>query len=96
MNRWWNEQIDSPITSDSAVRLRKLRTQTYDYLDDELGLISEAPGQNAPIHLAPAGEVLRPDEVDAAPREIFIGPGGAGFRAPVVDRRTRRGHLSRR
>ena len=43
VNRWWNEQIDSPITSDTAVRLRKLRMQTYDYLDDELGLISKAP-----------------------------------------------------
>lgn len=79
VNRWWNEQIDSPISSDTAVRLRKLRAQIYDYLDDELGLISKAPGQNAPIHLAPAGEVLPPDQVDDAPREIFIGPGGAGF-----------------
>ncbi len=79
VNRWWNEQIDSPITSDTAIRLRKLRAQTYDYLDDELGLISKAPGQNAPIHLAPAGEVLSPDKVDDATREIFIGPGGAGF-----------------
>src|SRR4051794_29244255 len=53
VHRWWNEQIDSP---DTAVRLRKLRAQIYDYLDDELGLISKAPGQNAPIHLAPRGE----------------------------------------
>ena len=79
VNRWWNEQIDSPISSDTAVRLRKLRAQTYDYLDDELGLISKAPGQNAPIHLAPTGEVLPPDQIDDAPREIFIGPSGAGF-----------------
>lgn len=86
VNRWWNEQIDSPVTSDTAVRLRKLRMQTYDYLDDELSLISKAPGQNAPIHLAPAGEVLPPDEVDDAPREIFIGPGGAGFGDAVQNR----------
>src|SRR4051794_4728698 len=34
VNRWWNEQIGSPVESDTAVRLRKLRAQTYDYLDD--------------------------------------------------------------
>jgi hypothetical protein len=79
VNRWWNQQIGSPISSDTGVRLRKLRAQTYDYLDDELGLISKAPGQNAPIHLAPVGEVFPPDETDDAPREVFIGPGGAGF-----------------
>lgn len=79
VNRWWNEQIGSSVKSDTAARLRKLRAQIYDYLDDELDLISKAEGQNAPIHLAPAGEVLAPDETDAAPREIFVGPGGAGF-----------------
>lgn len=86
MNRWWNEQIDSPVTTDTAVPLRKLRAQIYDYLDDELGLISKAPGQDAPIHLAPVGEVLPPDEIDDAPREIFIGPGGAGFGDAVKNR----------
>jgi hypothetical protein len=79
VNRWWNEQIDSPTKSDTAARLRKLRAQTYDYLDDVLGLISKAPGQNAPIHLSPAGDVMPPDQVDQAPREISIGPHGAGF-----------------
>jgi len=39
--RWWNEQIESPITTDTAVPLRKLRAQIHDYLDDELGLISK-------------------------------------------------------
>lgn len=29
--------------------------------------------------MAPAGEVLPPDEADDAPREVFIGPSGAGF-----------------
>jgi len=79
VSRWWNEQIDSSISSDTAARLRELRAQIYDYLDDELGLISKAPGQNAPIHLSPAGEVLPPDEADNAPREVFVGPSGAGF-----------------
>lgn len=78
VNRWWNEQIDSPISSDTGVRLRELRAQIYDYLD-ELGLISKAPGQNAPIHLSPAGEVPAPDLSDDAPREVLIGAGGAGF-----------------
>lgn len=86
VNRWWNEQIDSPVTTDTAVPLRMLRAQIYDYLDDELGLISKAPGQNAPIHLAPVGEVLPPDEINDAPREIFIGPGGAGFGDAVKNR----------
>jgi len=84
--RWWNEEIDSPVTTDTDVPLRKLRAQIYDYLDDELGLISKAPGQNAPIHWSPAGEVLPPDETDEAPREIFIGPGGAGFGDAVKNR----------
>ncbi len=76
VHHWWKEQIDSP---DTGVRLRKLRAQIYDYLDDELGLISKAPGQNAPIHLAPEGEVVPPDLVDSAAREIFIGPNESGF-----------------
>jgi Domain of unknown function (DUF3883) len=83
--RWWNEQIDSPITTDTAVPLRKLRAQIYDYLD-ELELISKTDGQNAPIHLSPVGEVLPPDKTDDAPREIFIGPGGAGFGDAVRNR----------
>lgn len=29
--------------------------------------------------MAPVGEVLDPDEIVDAPREIFVGPGGAGF-----------------
>lgn len=86
VNRWWNEQIDSPAKSDTAVRLRKLRAQVYDYLDDVLGLISKAPGQNAPIHLLPTGEVVSPDQVDEASREISIGPHGAGFGDAVKNR----------
>lgn len=86
VNRWWNEQIDSPAKSDTAARLRKLRAQTYDYLDDVMGLISKAPGQNAPIHLSPAGDVIPPDQVDQAPREISIGPHGAGFGDAVKNR----------
>jgi hypothetical protein len=84
--RWWNEQIDSPVTTDTDVPLRKLRAQIYDYLDDKLHLISKAEGQNAPIHLSPVGEVLPPDEIEDAPREIFIGPGGAGFGDAVKNR----------
>lgn len=86
VNRWWNQQIDSPAKSDTAARLRKLRAQTYDYLDDALGLISKAPGQNAPIHLAPVGDVVSPDVVDNAPKHIFIGPQGAGFGDPEKNR----------
>jgi len=79
VNRWWTDQIDAPVKSDTGVRLRKLRAEVYDYLDDDLGLISKAPGQNAAIHLAPAGSVLPPDLLDDAPQEISVGPEGAGF-----------------
>lgn len=79
VNRWWVQQINSPIPSDTGVRLRKMRAQMYDFLDEELGLISKAPGQNAPIHLAPIGEVLPRGEVEGAPKDVHIGPGGAGF-----------------
>lgn len=86
VNRWWYEQIDTPDPTDTRVRLRKLRAQIYDYLDDELGLISKAPGQNSPIHLAPDGEVLSPDEAEDTPQQVFIGPDGAGFGDPVTNR----------
>lgn len=86
VNPWWNLQLDVPTGSDTAVRLRKLRAQVYDYLEDDLGLISKAPGQAEPIHLAPSGEVLSPDAVDQAPQEIVIGPSGAGFGDAATNR----------
>lgn len=79
VNPWWKEQIGSSPSGDAAARLRKLRAQIYDYLEDELRLVSKGPGQNAAIHLAPAGEVLSSEDASGVPRKISIGPNGAGF-----------------
>lgn len=79
VNRWWNQQIGSSVSSDTAARLRKLRAQIYDYLDEDLALISKAPGQNAPIHLSPSGDVPAGGRRSDMPHEITIGNHGAGF-----------------
>jgi len=86
VNPWWNQQIGSPISGDPATRLQKLRAQIYDYLDEQLRLISKARGQTAPVHLSPVGEVLSPEQADDAPRKIFVGSSGAGFGDPGKNR----------
>jgi hypothetical protein len=84
--RWWNDHLGGPFPSPTTQRLQTLRGDIYDFLEDDLGRIVKEPGQNSPVHLAPA------DAVDVAPtdeltnRTIHVSDRGAGFGDAATNR----------
>lgn len=84
--RWWNLQLGEPFPNDVSVRLRTLRRDIYDHLQDDQLLIIKEPGQTSPVHLSPAGEVLDAQSRDLRPISITVGEGGAGFGDPGSNR----------
>lgn len=79
VNRWWNQQLGEPFPNDVSVRLRRLRREIYDHLEDVQQLILKGPGQTSPIHLSPTGAVLDPKSLSTQPRQITLSDRGAGF-----------------
>jgi hypothetical protein len=76
---WLGRQAQ--IHGAEAERLRPLRTEVYDLLE-ERGLIIKGPGHNVPIHVAPP---KLPGTVPPASEVITITPAGAGYGDSVTN-----------
>lgn len=76
--RWWNDHLGGSFPSRTTQRLQTLRGDIYDFLEDELGRVVKEPGQNSPVHLAPAD--VGEESADAlTDRTIYVTDRGAGF-----------------
>lgn len=87
VNRWWIAELEEPFPSDISKRLQTLREDIYDHLEDDQHLILKQPGQNSPIHIAPAGEVLDDENLEAKSEQITVSARGAGFGDPETNRK---------
>ena len=77
--RWWNDHLGGPFPSRTTQRLQALRGDIYDFLEDELGRVVKEPGQNSPVHLAPAGAGEESPADELTDRTIYVTDRGAGF-----------------
>lgn len=77
--RWWNDHLGGPYPSPATRRLQTLRSDIYDFLDDELHLVVKEPGQSSPVHLAPADDLHDSPSIKVTDRTIHVSDHGAGF-----------------
>ena len=84
--RWWNDHLGGPFPSPTTQRLQTLRGDIYDFLEDDLGRIVKEPGQNSPVHLAPADAANVAPTDELTNRTIHVSDRGAGFGDAATNR----------
>jgi hypothetical protein len=77
--RWSNDHLGGPFPSRTTERLQTPRGDIYDFLGDELGRVVKEPGQNSPVHLAPADAVDESPTDELTARTIHVTDQGTGF-----------------
>lgn len=84
---WWAGALDEPLYGDEVKRLRPLRKEIYDLLEDEYELIQEAPGQGSSVHVSPAGSVGQgADQSATVGSVVTVSDAGAGYGTPEHNR----------
>ena len=76
---WWTGLLGEPNDTPEINRLRPLRRDVYDYLEDELGLIRKLPGQGSAVEVSPpeAGSVAWAAAQE--PVAVIVSAAGAGY-----------------
>lgn len=81
---WWANALGEPLYDEAVKRLRPLRREIYDLLEDEYELIQKAPGQGSSVHVSSAGSVS--DAAENAVAVVTISDAGAGYGTPEHNR----------
>jgi hypothetical protein len=81
---WWAEALDEPLYDEAVKRLRPLRRDIYDLLEDDYELIQKAPGQGSSVHVSSAGSVR--DAADQGLAVMTVSNAGAGYGTPEHNR----------
>ena len=77
---WWADALGEPLYDEAVKRLRPLRREIYDLLEDEYELIQKAPGQGSSVHVSSAGSVS--DAAENALAVVTVSDAGAGYGTP--------------
>jgi hypothetical protein len=81
---WWADALGEPLYDEAVKRLRPLRREIYDLLEDEYELIQKAPGQGSSVHVSSVGSVS--DAADNALAVVTVSDAGAGYGTPEHNR----------
>lgn len=81
---WWADALGEPLYDEAVKRLRPLRKEIYDLLEDEYELIQKAPGQGSSVHVSSAGSLGA--KLHDKATVLTVSAAGAGYGTPEQNR----------